>query len=112
MFSIQISIPIVDLANYQNPATLGHALGSAGREIGFFVLVNHGMATNLIHDAFHQSKRFFASTEAEKATLSIRHSPHNRGYVGMMEEQLDPSRPGDVKEAFNVGGDCHTIMSM
>lgn len=43
--------------------------------------------------------------EAAKQALSIRHSPHNRGYVSLSEEQLDPSRPADRKEAFNVGLD-------
>jgi isopenicillin N synthase-like dioxygenase len=27
----------------------------------------------------------------------------NRGYVGVQREHLDESKPGDLKEAFNVG---------
>ena len=37
--------------------------------------------------------------------LSIQRAGNNRGYVALREERLDASKPGDVKEAFNIGWD-------
>jgi isopenicillin N synthase-like dioxygenase len=98
-------IPIIDVTAHRDNAGLGHTLGAAAREIGFFVLINHGIDRELIAETFTQSQAFFALDREEKSKLSIKHSPHNRGYVGMMDEQLDPSKPGDLKEAFNIGWD-------
>ncbi len=35
--------------------------------------------------------------------MSIVRSPHDRGYVGLAVEALDPKRGGDRKEALNIG---------
>ncbi len=96
-------IPIIDLATISSTATLGQHIGAAARGIGFFVLTNHSVSRDLIADVFAESHRFFALERSAKEALSIKHSPHNRGYVGLMEEQLDPTKPGDVKEGFNLG---------
>lgn len=98
-------IPIIDVAAHESAASLGASLGEAARGIGFFVLVNHGVPPELIRNVFAQSNHFFESATDEKLRLSIKHSPHNRGYVALAEEQLDPSKPGDFKEAFNIGWD-------
>jgi isopenicillin N synthase-like dioxygenase len=54
---------------------------------------------------FGAASAFFARPQAEKEALSIKRSPHNRGYVALDEEQLDPTKPADRKEAFNIGLD-------
>jgi isopenicillin N synthase-like dioxygenase len=41
---------------------------------------------------FEAGRHFFARPAAEKTTLSIKRSPHNRGYVGLSEEALDPTK--------------------
>jgi isopenicillin N synthase-like dioxygenase len=51
------------------------------------------------------AKRFFALPVEVKLRQSIKRSPHNRGYVAIEEESLDPSKPADLKEAFNIGLD-------
>ena len=79
-------------------------IGSACRDIGFFYVRNHGVPQELMDKVFAASKSFFALPEATKADLSIAKSKHNRGYVGMSAERLDPKH-ADLKEAFNVGLD-------
>lgn len=91
-----------DLAARRAAAAL---LGEACRGPGFFLVTGHGIAPALVDGLFGAARALFALPEAEKAALSIRHSPHNRGYVALEEEQLDPSRPADRKEAFNIGLD-------
>jgi isopenicillin N synthase-like dioxygenase len=46
---------------------------------------------------------FFAQPAAVKNAVAITKSAHNRGYVRMGGEKLDPSKPADLKEAYNIG---------
>ena len=104
MGALGARIPVVDLAAFDgDTARLGAALGRAARDIGFFCITGHGIAQSLLDAIFAQSRQFFAQEIAAKDALSIRHSPHNRGYVALGEERLDASKPGDVKAAFNIG---------
>lgn len=101
------TVPIVDAAGVgvgvAATRRVAAALGEACRGTGFFLVVNHGIAPGLRDELFATARAFFALPHAAKDAASIRHSPHNRGYVGLSEEQLDPTRPADNKEAFNVG---------
>ena len=73
------------------------------REVGFFYLVDHGVPEAIVQGAFGGARRFFAFPLVDKERLSIRHSLHNRGYVAMADERLDPGAGSDQKEAFNIG---------
>jgi isopenicillin N synthase-like dioxygenase len=99
-------IPAIDLTGMGTPEgdrRLALEIGAAARGIGFFTVANHGVPSVLIDAMFAAGRSFFARPVAEKAALSIKRSPHNRGYVGLSEESLDPRRGADVKEAFNIG---------
>ncbi len=101
-------IPIIDLAGLGTPEgdrRLAGEIGTAARGVGFFTVVNHSVESSLIDSMFAAGRGFFARPVAEKAALSIKRSPHNRGYVGLSEEALDPTQRADVKEAFNIGLD-------
>ena len=98
------TLPIIDLATNDGPR-VSDRLGRAAREVGFFYVTGHGIPDTLIADVFAQSARYFALSPEEKARQSISLSPHNRGYVAMKGESLDPTKPPDLKEAFNVGLD-------
>lgn len=98
-------IPLIDLSTLRDDAELGVQLGAAARDIGFFVVTHHGIADRVIGDVFAQSHAFFAQPADAKAVLSIKHNASNRGYVALGEERLDAAKPGDVKEAFNIGWD-------
>ena len=84
---------------------MGAALGQAARNTGFFCVTKHGIDAALIARVFAQSARFFLQDSADKSALSINHTGNNRGYVALGEERLDAAKPGDVKEAFNIGWD-------
>jgi isopenicillin N synthase-like dioxygenase len=81
-------------------ASVAREMDQACRSIGFFAITGHGLD---VAQAFAWSHSFFAVSAADKAAVSIKHSPHNRGYVALRDEQLDPSKPADEKEAFNMG---------
>ena len=104
------SLPIVDLSPIVSGApdgvrTVAAALGRAARETGFFYLVGHPVADSQMQAMFAAAEAFFALPASAKEALSIRNSPHNRGYVALEGESLDPTRPADLKEGFNIGFD-------
>lgn len=84
-------------------AAVARALGEACRTIGFFYITGHGIAPALLAGTFAASKQLFALPLADKQALSITRSRHNRGYVALEGERLAEDKPGDLKEAFNVG---------
>lgn len=102
-------LPIIDvratLSSDVGETALAEAIGRAARGPGFFYLTGHPIAPALMADVFAKSAAFFALPEDDKAGLSITRSPHNRGYVALGGETLDPGHPPDLKEAFNIGLD-------
>jgi isopenicillin N synthase-like dioxygenase len=103
------AVPILDVSGlHGEPAqrrAVAAALGAACRGPGFFLVTGHGIPAGVTQGMFAAARRFFGQDAAAKQALSIRRSPHNRGYVALDEEQLDPVKPADRKEAFNVGLD-------
>ena len=95
------TLPMIDM---RTPlASLAGAIGQAAREVGFFYVTGHGVDAALIAEVFAGARRFFALPEAEKERQSIKLSAHNRGYVAMKGESLDPTKAPDLKEAYNIG---------
>ncbi len=103
------ALPVIDLSalgeDESSLAAVSARIGAACRDVGFFYLVNHGVGSELMNEAFAQSKRFFALPVADKQQLAIETIGGNRGYSGLMHEALDPGQGPDMKEAFNVGFD-------
>ena len=101
-------LPIIDItplrqADLSARQAVGDALGRACRETGFFCVEGHGLDQWRLDHVFDAARAFFALSLAEKSRLSIDRSPHNRGYVGLGAENLDPGALPDRKEAFNIG---------
>jgi isopenicillin N synthase-like dioxygenase len=107
--SAKSTLPVIDVsglasANRSDRAAVAAELGRACRGIGFFYVVNHGIPDAQREALFAAAKTFFAQPLDEKEKLSIKLSPHNRGYVALEAEKLDQSAShSDYKEAFNVG---------
>ncbi|RBW48812.1 isopenicillin N synthase family dioxygenase [Marinobacter sp. F3R11] len=104
------SLPIISLTGLRSSdpkerlataAELGHAC----RDVGFFYVTDHGIPQTVCQGAFDLARQLFELPADDKADLSIRRSPHNRGYVAMADEKLNPESGADMKEAFNIGTD-------
>jgi isopenicillin N synthase-like dioxygenase len=100
-------IPLLDWERAQSDRSAFTAdLGRAVRQTGFFLLDNPMVPAALRAQVFAQADAFFARPEAEKAKLSIRDTPHYRGWARPGDESLDETRPEvDTKETFNIGYD-------
>lgn len=102
------SIPVIDFAPFLTEDRAGqHRVAQevyqACHTIGFIYLQNHGIVQELVEQVFAESQRFFALPLETKQQLAWSDELSNRGYVGIQRERLNPNRPGDAKEAFNIG---------
>jgi isopenicillin N synthase-like dioxygenase len=101
------TIPVIDLSS-TNHAALIEQIGAACREYGFFGVVNHGIAPEVIAQAFKASKAFFNLSQEKKISLHINQSSTHRGFDPIGWQSLDLSKEGDaraadLKESFYIG---------
>ena len=101
-------LPIIDVTGLRNNDLVARrkaaaSLGRACRDTGFFYVIGHGIDESLRRAVFDKSKEFFQSPQDVKNRVSVRLSPHNRGYSGFGVEQLDEHGEADHKEAFDMG---------
>ncbi|KAF2439013.1 Clavaminate synthase-like protein [Karstenula rhodostoma CBS 690.94] len=99
------NIPMIDISN-PTPDVAQQVLDAASTH-GFLFVQQHDflLPSEQVESMFNLSAQFFAQPTAQKSTHAI-HSEAaggiNRGWVTMAGEALDPSHPGDPKEAFNI----------
>jgi isopenicillin N synthase-like dioxygenase len=101
-------IPVIDIAplidgDAAGTARVASQIGEACRGIGFFYITGHGVPSALTSAVFERASAFFASPLADKRKVLYSAASGNRGYIPMKTEALDPSKPADLKEAFNIG---------
>jgi isopenicillin N synthase-like dioxygenase len=102
-----VTIPIIDLTAFTNGDTITRQniikqIYQSCHEIGFMYLHNSGILKDLIKQVFRYSKSFFNLPLEVKQKQAWSDEFNNTGYVGLERERLDPNKPGDLKEAFNV----------
>lgn len=107
MIKTLVDIPIIDFepflsGNTEAQQAVARQIYHACHEIGFMYL-NPGIPATLINNLFAQTKLFFELPLDVKNKLAWVDKFSNRGYVGVERERLNPDKPGDLKEAFNVG---------
>ena len=104
------TIPLIDLGAYLDGAAgaleataaqLRHAL----EEIGFFVIVGHGVPQALIDATFAEARRFHA--QPLDAKMAVRMNEHNNGYMTMSRytvwtSEVNINTEPDLNEAFFV----------
>ncbi|MGO3926872.1 isopenicillin N synthase family oxygenase [Rhodopseudomonas pseudopalustris] len=78
-------LPVIDLSRFDGDAAQRTALLNEVRAAafgpGFFYLVGHGIADDLIRAVLAASRQFFALPEADKLAIEMVNSPHFRGYT-------------------------------
>ena len=100
-------IPIIDIGPLVGRSAgvvdIAGAIGKACRETGFFYVVGHGIAPALVDAVFAMSREFFGQPLAAKQRAAFSGPSGNRGWIKLGNEALDPGKPHDLKEAFNIG---------
>jgi isopenicillin N synthase-like dioxygenase len=102
------AIPVIDISPLVSgsPAqaqAVAKALGHACRDVGFFYISGHGVPPALMERVFDTSAAFFTGPASIREAVSFSGPGDNRGYIRLGGETLDPGKPPDVKEAFNIG---------
>ncbi|KKW68402.1 2OG-Fe(II) oxygenase [Lampropedia cohaerens] len=89
----------IDLSDFAaRKREIAEQLWSAARDIGFFQVVNHGIAQSQIDGAFAAAERFFALPDDVKAQWPLR---RNAGWES--KAQVRPStRTPDQKESYQI----------
>ena len=100
-------IPVIDFGPFWSGTraerqVVAEQMRRASQDWGFFYLSGCGMPTEQLEAAFSGAKAFFDLPLEEKQGVAWFSPESNRGYVGIKREKLDPARPGDLKEAFNL----------
>ena len=109
------AIPVISMAQWrgspQNQLSLARELVAACHEVGFFLLIDHGVDQKLIERYFAALKSFFALPETTKSLIVKANSRHFRGWEAIgaeltnnrvdYREQIDlstenPARAADV----------------
>ena len=95
------AIPRIDMSNFSaRKAEIADALWQAATEIGFFQLINHGIAQDQVNEAFAMTERFFALPNDVKAKFPMRKGT-NAGWEYM--SQVRPSTgTADQKESYQI----------
>src|SRR4029453_8559460 len=80
-------------------------IGRALTDVGFFVVVNHGIPQTFIDDTFAQARRFHA--QAMDAKLALRMNEHNNGYMmlgryAVWTSDVNANDKPDLNESFFV----------
>jgi isopenicillin N synthase-like dioxygenase len=97
-------IPIIDLSTIYNGPEARKALAvdikKAAEDIGFFYIVNHGIAEDTIEKAERQAWQFFKQPLEEKQKVSKEKSKFFNGWASMGSGKISPSESRDKKEGF------------
>jgi isopenicillin N synthase-like dioxygenase len=102
------SIPIIDISPLVAGGGAGERevarlIGNACRGIGFFYITGHGIAPATLARVFGVAAELFRGPAHVKEAAAFSGTGGNRGYIRLGGETLDPGKPPDVKEAFNIG---------
>ncbi|OXS84358.1 MULTISPECIES: isopenicillin N synthase family dioxygenase [Kocuria] len=99
------SIPVIDVASLSDAggptAECIEQLGRAAQDVGFLLLVNHGIGDDTFQAMHAATQEFFALPEEAKNAVYIGTSTNHRGYVPIGEEVFAGATP-DLKEAFDL----------
>ncbi len=104
-------IPVIDIAPYfagtpEGKRQVAEQLGRACREVGFYVIVGHGVDTGLVDQVEAVSREFFDLPHSEKMKVHIGKVPGGVGYSAIGDVALAGTRgeitPPDLNETFQI----------
>jgi len=107
----QSFIPVIDMAPYrkgtpESKRRVATQLDRACREVGFYILVGHGVDARSIDEVDAVSREFFDLPLDEKMQVHIGSTPGAVGYAAVGDIALAYTRgqvaPPDLNESFQI----------
>jgi isopenicillin N synthase-like dioxygenase len=104
-------VPVIDIAPYlagnsEGKRRVAAELDRACREVGFYIIVGHGVDPRLIEDVESVSREFFDLPLDEKMKVHVGNTPGGAGYAAMGDVALSYTRgqaaPPDLNESFQI----------
>jgi isopenicillin N synthase-like dioxygenase len=107
--------PALPLLSLRDPAEcFAEAIGDSFREFGFALVSDHGLASDLIAQAWTLVEAFFALPDAEKRRYHLPDIAGARGYTPFRTEIAKGAQYHDLKEFWHIGRDLpagHSLQS-
>lgn len=101
------TIPVLDLHQFHrgeaSRQTFVTQVGHALEEVGFFAIVNHGVDTDLIQQAYQVAQDFFALPDEVKRRYEVPNLHGQRGFTAFGREHAKNHPVPDLKEFWHVG---------
>jgi isopenicillin N synthase-like dioxygenase len=118
----EVKVPIIDVSNLvkegaslDEKLVVAREIGQACEEVGFFVIVGHGVPNDVIDNIWSSTREFFDLDDAEKNRYVYPQEEYPFGYSGIGTEILSSGKaaengaeekvehPPDIKEMFSLG---------
>ncbi len=100
-------VPVIDISLAKTGAeervVLADQIGKICHEIGFFVVVNHGVSIDLTRSVFATMPELFGLDDRVKAEVARERSPQFRGWDPVGAESTN--NRSDIREQFDVWSD-------
>jgi isopenicillin N synthase-like dioxygenase len=94
-----MTLPLVAFSHNPHAGVqIDHSLA----ELGFLQVRDIGIDPDLLDAVFHASEAFFDGPGEVKRRSAYGSAQENFGYQGVMEENLDPDAPADLKQSFTM----------
>lgn len=102
------TLPVIDISPLYRDDPAARAavvadIDAACRHAGFFYISGHPITPAKLAPVRAAMQDFFARPLDEKLAIDITRGAYHRGYGAIAIEQLDPMKPGDFKETFDMG---------
>lgn len=102
------SIPLIDIGglrqgNRDELRSVARQIRDACTNIGFFYVINHGIAQNIFDSTLETALEFFRLPEEEKKKTAA--NSNNRGFNALGKALMDGASYPDYKEFFQIGLD-------
>ena len=98
-------VPVIDLGD--SPEAVAAQIGAACEQIGFFQIVGHGVAADVIDGVWKATRAFFEEPAAVRTAVAMPSPGYPYGYAGFEAEKLASSlgddTPPDRKQTFSIG---------
>jgi isopenicillin N synthase-like dioxygenase len=104
-------VPVIDISKFQDGSTsqrqsIARKIESACSEIGFFIVMGHGVPDDIVNAAWSITNKYFNLPIEDKRAIPMT-TDYPYGYSGLEEETLTKSRSEesapDLKESFCIG---------
>lgn len=98
------TIPVIDISGALDDSDMERVardIHAAATQVGFFYIRGHGIAPELMEQAFAVARDFFAQPDAVKRQVAV--GPDQRGWMSTGKSRLQGAENHDLKEVFFWG---------